>query len=111
MALGDPQGRYLEVNTTHARMLGRDDPAEMIGLSFENFVHPDDVADTYASIERLREKGTDHGERGYINKDGATVDALFGPLLCAMWTGNRRCSFRRWRTSPNASGPRRRSAR
>jgi PAS domain S-box-containing protein len=78
MALVDPNGRYLEVNTTHARMLGLDDPAEMIGLSFENFVHPDDVADTYASIERLHEKGTDHGERRYINKDGATVYALFG---------------------------------
>ena len=78
MALVDPNGRYLEVNATHARMLGVDDPREMIGLSFEDFVHPDDVADTYASIERLHETGTDHGERRYIRKDGAIVYALFG---------------------------------
>jgi PAS domain S-box-containing protein len=78
MALVDPNGKYLEVNTTHARMLGVDDPDEMIGLRFEHFVHPDDVADTYASIERLHETGTDHGERRYIRKDGATVYALFG---------------------------------
>ena len=78
MALVDPNGTYLEVNATHARMLGFDDPAELIGLSFENFVHPDDVADTYAGIERLHETGTDHGERRYIRKDGATVYALFG---------------------------------
>ena len=78
MALVDPNGRYLEVNSTHARMLGVEDPGEMIGLSFEQFVHPDDVADTYASIKRLHETGTDHGERRYIRKDGATVYALFG---------------------------------
>ena len=78
MALVDPNGRYLEVNTTHARMLGVDDPDEMIGLRFEHFVHPDDVADTYASVKRLHETGTDHGERRYIRKDGATVYALFG---------------------------------
>ena len=78
MALVDPNGRYLEVNATHARMLGVEDPDEMIGLSFEDFVHPDDVADTYASIKRLHETGTDHGERRYIRKDGATVYALFG---------------------------------
>ena len=78
MALVDPNGRYVEVNATHARMLGVEDPREMIGLSFEDFVHPDDVADTYASIKRLHETGTDHGERRYIRKDGATVYALFG---------------------------------
>ena len=36
------------------------------------------MADTYASIKRLHETGTDHGERRYIRKDGATVYALFG---------------------------------
>ena len=78
MALVDLNGRYLDVNSTHARMLGVDDPHEMVGLSFEHFVHPDDVADTYASIKRLHETGTDHGERRYIRKDGAIVYALFG---------------------------------
>ena len=78
MALVDVNGRYLEVNTTHARMLGVDDPRDMIGLSFEEFVHPDDVADTYAGIKRLHETGTDRGERRYIRRDGATVYALFG---------------------------------
>jgi len=78
MALVGLDGRYLEVNATHARMLGVEDPSEMIGLSFEEFVHPDDVAETYASIERLHETGTDHGERRYIRRDGATVYALFG---------------------------------
>ena len=78
MALVDPNGTYLEVNATHARMLGVEDPHEMVGLSFEDFVHPDDVADTYASIKRLHETGTDHGERRYIRRDGTVVYALFG---------------------------------
>ena len=78
MALVDLDGTYLEVNTTHARMLGVEDPREMIGLSFEQFVHPDDVAATYAGIKRLHETGTDRGERRYIRTDGAIVYALFG---------------------------------
>ncbi len=110
MALVDPNGRYLEVNATHARMLGVDDPREMIGLSFEDFVHPDDVADTYASIKRLHETGTDHGERRYIRKDGATVYALFGSSVVRDADGQPSVLFSQVEDITDASSRRRRCA-
>ena len=81
MALTGLDGRFVEVNATFARMLGYDDPAELAGQSFANFAHPDDLAEGHAALERIIEKGTDHGERRYVRKDGATVYLLFGATL------------------------------
>ena len=81
MALTGLDGRLVEVNATFARMLGYDDPAELAGHSFVNIVHPDEVAQGQATIRRIMEKGSYHGERRYIRKDGAVVYALYGATL------------------------------
>jgi PAS domain S-box-containing protein len=78
MALTGLDGTYVEVNATHARMLGVEDPREMIGLSFEKFVHPDDVADTYASIKRLHETGR-RPRREALHSQGRC------DRVCAVW--------------------------
>lgn len=74
MAVASPDGRYMEVNPTLARMLGYE-PREMIGRPFREFTHPDDIA---ADLEGLREtiEGTrDHFEREkrYVHRDGHAV--------------------------------------
>ena len=58
MALVGLDGRYVEVNATLARMLGFDDPAELAGQSFTNFIHPDEVALAQAAPQRVVETGS-----------------------------------------------------
>ena len=77
MALIDTDGINLLVNATHARKLGISDPAQMVGQSFERYVHPDDQAATHASIKRLLATGMDVGERRYVRQDGTIMYALF----------------------------------
>ena len=81
MALTGLDGRLVEVNATFARMLGYDDPAELAGQSFANVVHPDEVAQGQETIKRIMEKGSYHGERRYIHRDGTVVYALYGATL------------------------------
>ena len=81
MALVGLDGRYVEVNATLARMLGFDDPAELAGQSFTNFIHPDEVALAQAAPQRVVETGSERGERRYIRRDGAVVYALYAGTL------------------------------
>ena len=81
MALTGLDGRLVEVNATFARMLGYDDPAELAGQSFANIVHPDELASGQETIKRIIEKGSYHGERRYIHRDGTVVYALYGATL------------------------------
>ncbi len=81
MALTGLDGRLVEVNATFARMLGYDEPAELNGQSFVNIVHPDEVASGQETMKRIMEKGSYHGERRYIRKDGAIVYALYAATL------------------------------
>jgi PAS domain S-box-containing protein len=81
MALVGLDGRYLEVNATLARMLGFDDPAELAGQSFTNFVHPDELALAQAAPQRVIETGARRGERRYIRRDGAVVYTLYEGTL------------------------------
>ena len=81
MALTGLDGRLVEVNATFARMLGYDDPAELAGQSFADIVHPDEVASGQETIKRIMEKGSYHGERRYIRRDGTVVYALYGATL------------------------------
>ena len=81
MALTGLDGRLVEVNATFARMLGYDDPAELAGQSFANIVHPDELASGRETIKRIIEKGSYHGERRYIRRDGTVVYALYGATL------------------------------
>ena len=81
MALVGLDGRYVEVNATLARMLGFDDPAELAGQSFTNFIHPDELALALAAPQRVIETGAERGERRYICRDGAVVYTLYAGTL------------------------------
>ncbi len=81
MALVGLDGRFVEVNSTLARMLGYDDPSELAGQSFTNIVDPDHVALGEAARQRIIEAGTVHGERRYVRTDGTSVYALYGATL------------------------------
>ncbi len=52
------QGRIVMINRAGARMLGYDDPAELIGMSVVEFVHPDDWPVAVNRIRTALEKGT-----------------------------------------------------
>jgi PAS domain S-box-containing protein len=62
-------------------MLGFDDPAELAGQSFTNFVHPDELALAQAAPQRVIEAGAERGERRYIRSDGTVVYALYAGTL------------------------------
>ncbi len=81
MALVGLDGRFVEVNSTLARMLGYDDPSELAGQSFTNIVDPDHEALGEAARQRIIEAGTVHGERRYVRTDGTSVYALYGATL------------------------------
>ncbi|MGO9955778.1 MAG: PAS domain S-box protein [Solirubrobacteraceae bacterium] len=80
-ALVGLDGSYVEVNATFARMLGFEDPAELAGHSFTDFIHPDEVAVAQAGPQRVIETGAERGERRYIRSDGAVVYTLYAGTL------------------------------
>ena len=81
MALVGLDGRYLEVNATLARMLGFEEPAELAGQSFTNFIHPDEVALAQTAPQRVIETGAERGERRYVRKDATVVYTLYTGTL------------------------------
>lgn len=51
------QGRIVMINRTGARMLGYDEPSELLGMSVVEFVHPDDWPLAVRRIRTALEKG------------------------------------------------------
>jgi PAS domain S-box-containing protein len=66
--------RWLRVNRELCRMLGYE-PNELIGASFLDFTHPDDVADDRQQIAGLvaGELNTQTWEKRYLHKNGSVV--------------------------------------
>jgi diguanylate cyclase (GGDEF)-like protein/PAS domain S-box-containing protein len=52
IAHSDPQGRYLHVSSSYARLMGWM-PAQMIGRPVIDFLHPDDRAAAHAALDSL----------------------------------------------------------
>ncbi len=73
MTVIDLQGRWLRVNDAYCRMLGYE-REELLGLSFRDLTHPDDVA-SYPELLRRAEAGSVSAERErrYLARDGSTV--------------------------------------
>ena len=74
ISVADLSGRMLDVNPALAAMLGYDD-GELVGRSFGDITHPDDVA---ASLERYRDLVSGRGgpyslEKRYVRRDGRVV--------------------------------------
>ncbi len=72
--LGNLQGIMVEVNGAHAKMLGYS-PSELIGNSYTDYTHPDDVVTQEALIKDMFEGKLDKIllEKRYIHKNGGLV--------------------------------------
>jgi PAS domain S-box-containing protein len=63
-----------ETNATFVRMLGYDDPRELVGRTFLELSHPDDVGTVPRAIELWERGGTvDEFEKRYLRRDGEPV--------------------------------------
>lgn len=72
--LVSPDGLVIRANEALQQMLGyRED--EMLGRSFRDWTHPDDLEGSQALAQRLREGGDDRLaiEKRYVRKDGGTI--------------------------------------
>ncbi len=67
----NPEGIYLEVNDSYADMLGYD-PHELIRVSWELTVHPEDLPSAYAAYQEMLQTGKGEFEAKAIRKDKST---------------------------------------
>lgn len=74
ITIANPEGEYLTVNPKFCKFLGRDE-SEIIGRSYLEFAHPDEIADMEAGRGQILnlERSTPTLERRYIRKDGEVV--------------------------------------
>jgi|GEM_PF-344265 len=72
IAMGDAQGRVIEVNAAFARFTGYA-PEELRGRRFADLCHPDDVEGYRELVDQARRGGTGTLERRYLRKDGNAV--------------------------------------
>ncbi|HDP89553.1 MAG TPA: PAS domain S-box protein, partial [Thioalkalivibrio sp.] len=72
----DADGYCTFANPAAARMLGYDDPAELIGCPWTQFVPPDQQPIVAAADERRMRGETDHYELEAVRKDGGRVAVL-----------------------------------
>jgi len=74
MAVVDLDGRWLRVNDAYCRMFGFD-RAELLGKTFRDLTHADDLADEVAWLRRAATGQSDahERERRYIARDGSIV--------------------------------------
>jgi two-component system NtrC family sensor kinase len=77
------QGRSVYVNAALATMLGYDDPADLIGTSVLEHVHPDDRAAVIARVRSLDagEPTVPFTEERLRRKDGSWVTASIGGVV------------------------------
>jgi PAS domain S-box-containing protein len=85
----DESGRFLSINPACLELWGYT-PAELIGRSYVDLVHPDDRPKTAEADSNTRKAGrlTDFVNR-YVRKDGALVDVLWS----ATWSEADRIFF------------------
>ncbi len=74
MALVSLDGAFTEVNRSLCRLLGYDE-AELVGRSFQELTHPDDLGSDLELLNELREGYVDHYtlEKRYFDSDGEVV--------------------------------------
>jgi PAS domain S-box-containing protein len=74
MSVVAPDGRWLRVNEAYCRMLGYS-REELLGTSFRDLTHPDDVAEDDAFVASVTAGDTDslERERRYLHRDGSIV--------------------------------------
>lgn len=67
----DTQGHYLAVNTAYAALVGYQ-PEEMMGMAWQQTVHPEDRAQMAAAYQQMLLNGKVEVEARGIRKDGST---------------------------------------
>jgi PAS domain S-box-containing protein len=74
IVVGDVSGRFLAVNPSYCALLGYSED-ELLGHSFREFTHPDDLpAGDQALAELVAGKRSEYErEKRYIRKDGTTI--------------------------------------
>jgi PAS domain S-box-containing protein len=74
MAMISLEGRYVKVNQALSTMTGRSEE-DLLGLSYRDITHPDDIAFGDRCMEELRTREVLKHEfqKRYIHKDGSTV--------------------------------------
>jgi PAS domain S-box-containing protein len=89
MSVADLNGRWLRINDAYCLMLGHQ-PGELVGASFTDFTHPDDVAAdrefTAAAIEGRLDSS--EREKRYVRKDGSVVWARVRAQIVRDETGH-----------------------
>jgi PAS domain S-box-containing protein len=83
MVLTDAGNRVLRVNAAFAHLFGYDSPEEMLGMAMADLTHPDDLAESYAQREQLKE-GQNHyfqQEKRYLCRDGHVLWGLTNVAL------------------------------
>lgn len=77
MAVADVDGRYIKVNQAMCEFVGYSE-AELLGMSYHDITHPDDLADNVRSRARMLagELPKFQLEKRYLRKDGRAVWAL-----------------------------------
>ncbi|HEU4326650.1 MAG TPA: PAS domain S-box protein [Roseiflexaceae bacterium] len=82
MALIGLDGRWLQVNRAVSAITGYSE-AELLGMTFQDITHPDDLSSDLAQVESLLrgESTAFQMEKRYIRKDGQTVWILLSASL------------------------------
>ena len=79
--ISDPQGRYVDVNSAGARMLGYS-REEILQMSIADIIVPDDFARVTPEVERLRSDVVLRSEWKFKRKDGSTFEGeVYGKRL------------------------------
>jgi PAS domain S-box-containing protein len=67
-------GRWLEINDAYCRMLGYE-RSELVGASFRDFTHPEDVAEDreFVAAAIAGELDSSDREKRYVRKDGSVL--------------------------------------
>jgi PAS domain S-box-containing protein len=73
----DGQGIFLYVSSASTQLFGYT-PREMVGASFRQFIHREDIEKTVQGIAELRNGSpSSHFENRYLRKDGSTVPVIW----------------------------------
>jgi two-component system cell cycle sensor histidine kinase/response regulator CckA len=78
VALGDLEGRFLNVNRAFGRILGYE-PGELHGLHFSHIFHPDELPRAFDSLRGLLEGKTD-----YFYAEGQCLHKSGEPVWCSV---------------------------
>jgi diguanylate cyclase (GGDEF)-like protein/PAS domain S-box-containing protein len=86
LALADLSGRYVRVNPTYARLVGRS-PEDLVGVPFASVLHPEDRpgSEVVEQLEHARllagEQEALQSEQRYVHPDGSTRWVLHGATV------------------------------